>query len=80
MAKIIYTQSSVTERPTFYSQKFGNLLSDTYQTSVDQSSDGTWNAWFYNWSQNKADDFKLGFKSKKGATRWANEKLRERGI
>lgn len=77
--KIRYTQSTVSDRPTFYSQKFGNLLSDTYQTSVDQSSNGSWCAWFFNHSRNETD-FQLGFKTKKGATRWANEKLRKVGI
>lgn len=79
MTKITYTQSNVASRPTFWSKKFGNLLSDTYQTSVDQGSDGLWVAWFFNHSR-KEIDFRLGFKSRSAAARWANGKLREVGV
>lgn len=80
MTKIIYTQSKATNLPTFNSQKFGNLLADTYQASVDQSSDGTWAAWLLNWSREGKGEFRLGFKSKRAAIRWANSKLREVGV
>lgn len=80
MTKITYTQSTVAERPTFYSQKFGSLLGDTFQASVDQSESGTWNAWFINFSRNSETCFCFGLKSKSAATRWANDKLRERGV
>lgn len=80
MTKITYTQSNVASRPKFYSQKFGNLLSDTYQASVDQGSDGKWSAWVLNYSREGESEFRLGFRSKRAATRWANGKLRDLGI
>ncbi len=76
---IQYTKSSVSTRPTYRTEKFSNLLSDTYQAQVEQSTDDTWQSWFFNWSR-KESDFKLGLKSKLAAIRWANARLREVGV
>lgn len=78
--KIVYTKQKSTRRPTFCSQKFGNLLAYTFQGVVDQSSDGTWDGWMMNLSRKHDSDFRLGFKSRAAAARWTNDKLRERGI
>lgn len=77
---IKYIQSKVSERPTFRTEKFGNLLSDTYQAQVEQSTDGTWSGWLFNWSNKSCSEFRLGFGSKGAATRWANEKLKGVGV
>lgn len=77
---IKYVQSTVSSRPTFRTEKFGNLLSDTYQGEVDQARDGTWEGWMFNWSSKDRTEFKLGLKSKTAATRWVNSKLREVGV
>lgn len=71
---------SMADRPTFRTEKFGNLLSDTYQGEVCQSSDGTWNGWLLNYSRNGESEFKLGLRSKKSATRWVNSELKKLGI
>ena len=76
---IKYTRSTVSTRPTFTTEKYGNLLSDTYYAQVEQSSDDTWQGWLFNCSKNKAE-FRLGMKSKRAATRWANAQLKEVGV
>ena len=78
---IKYKQSTVASRPTFRTEKFGNLLSDTYQGEVSQSNeDGTWQGWRLNWSTIGDSVFRFGFKSRGAATRWVNDKLREIGV
>lgn len=78
--KITYTKQKFTRRPTFLSQKFGNLLAYTLQGMVEQDTDGSWDGWIINWSRKGQDDFRFGFKSRAAATRWTNDKLRERGV
>lgn len=80
MKRIQYKQAKYAPRPTFRTQRFGNLLSDTYQAEVDQSPDGSWSAWFFNLSNESRNDFKFGLKSMAAATRWANSKLRGVGV
>lgn len=77
---IKYTQSNVASRPTFRTEKFGNLLSDTYQGQVEQGSDELWAGWFFNLSNNSNTKFRLGLKSKGTATRWVNQQLRGVGV
>lgn len=76
---IKYTKSQVCDN-TYRTEKFGNLLSDTYQGQVEQGNDGSWAGWMFNWSNRTKTEFKLGMKSKKAATRWTNTKLREVGV
>jgi len=80
MSKITYTQSNVPSRQTFRTQKFSNLLSDTWQGEVYQAEDGTWTGWLLNWSNSHRDNCMFCFKTKKGATRWVNKSLRSVGI
>lgn len=75
---IQYTRSKVAGRPTFRTQKFGNLLSDTYQAEVHQSEDGTWSGWLMNLSRIGESQYRFGFGSRAAATRWTNKQLRER--
>lgn len=77
---IKYTKSTVAVRPTFRTEKFGNLLSDTYQGEVNQSPRNDWTGWLTNYSDPYKSEFKLGFKSKAAATKWVNEKLAEVGV
>ena len=77
---IKYTQSTVATRPTFRTEKFGNLLSDTYQGEVHQTDSGKWNGWVMNWSRIHDSLFKFEFSSKASATRWTNARLKELGI
>lgn len=79
-SKIIYTKQLHTRRPTFCSQKFGNLLSYTYQGVVERGSDGSWDGWIMNLSRKGQDEFRFNFKSRAAAARWTNDKLRERGV
>lgn len=66
---------------SWYTQNFGNLLSDTFQGSVSKDEhDGTWDAWVMNLSRGGKHKYKLGFKTKAPATRWVNQKLKEMGI
>lgn len=66
---------------SWYTQKFGNILSDTFQGSVSKDeADDTWDAWVMNLSRAGMSKRKLGFKTKAPATRWANKKLKEMGI
>ena len=86
---IKYEASPVLEN-VFRTQKFGNLLSDTYSAQVELSEDGTWLAWFTNHSRdgmnvndepyNGLTHLRFGFKSKTAAIRWANKMLRRAGL
>ena len=78
MTSIKWTKSTVSE--SYRTQRFGNLMSDTTQGEVDQSSDGTWCGWFTNHSNRQLTQFRLGFASKGAATRWVNAKLHENGV
>jgi hypothetical protein len=75
---IKWTKSTVSD--TYRTEKFGNMMCDTIQGEVDQSSDGTWCGWFTNHSDRSKTEFRLDFKSKGAATRWVNAKLRQRGV
>ena len=77
---IKYTQSTVAERPTFRTVKYGNMLSDTYQGEVHQDSDGKWTGWVYNWSNNSGSEFRFDFASRAAATRWVNSTLKNKGV
>jgi hypothetical protein len=79
MDKITYTESKINKN-IYRTERFGNLLSDTYQGEVDLDRDGTWSAWFFNHSDRHRTEFRLGFKTRAAAARWVNNKLRERGI
>lgn len=76
---IKWAKSTVSVRPTWQTQKFGNLLSDTYQGEVHQDSDG-WNGWVMNWSNNSKTIFKFRLASKQAAIRWVNNELRKMGV
>lgn len=75
---IKWTKSNISD--SWRTQKFGNLLSDTYQGSVDPSDDGTWSGWMMNLSRSGQSKFRLGFKSRGAATRWTNARLHEVGV
>lgn len=75
-----YTKSVVSIKPTYRTVVYGNLLSDSYQAEVSQSSDGTWSAWIMNLSNPKKSTFRLGYQSKGWATRWTNKQLKILGI
>lgn len=77
---IKYTQSTVSERPTFRTKKYGNLLSDTYQGEVHRDDNGKWTGWVYNWSNNGRSEFRFDFATRAAAARWVNAKLAARGI
>lgn len=76
---IKWEKSTVAPRPTYRTQKFGNMLSDTIQGEVSQSSDGTWSGWFTNHSNSQYTKFEF-FDTKYAATKWVNRKLREWGV
>jgi len=65
---------------SYRTQKFGNLLSDTYQGSVDPTVTGKWCGWFMDLSNSQYSKFRLNFASKGAAVCWVNRLLRERGI
>lgn len=65
---------------SFVTDKFGNLLSDTFQGCVDVDASGKWAGWFFNLSNPAHNKFKLGFGSRAVAARWVNGKLREVGV
>jgi hypothetical protein len=74
--QIKWTKSTISE--SYRTQKFGNLLSDTYQGSVDLNEDtGRWSGWFMDWSNAEYNKFRLNFASKRAAIRWVNARLRE---
>lgn len=78
--KIIYEdRSKYTNRPTFRTPRYGNLLSDTFQGEVHFNGDA-WSGWFMNLSDSNSyaypTEFRFDFRSKGAATRWVNNKLR----
>jgi len=75
-----YQQATAAARPTYRTAKFGNLLSDTWQGEVEQDTDGTWNGWLINYSQDNKGKFRLGFASRAAAARWVNQQLRNVGV
>lgn len=77
---IHYEQATAARRPTFRTPKYGNLLADTIQGSIDQGSDGEWAAWLDNLSDRRKSKFRLGFRSRAAAARWLNAQLRDAGI
>ena len=77
---IKYNEMKGWGRPTYRTPKYGNLLSDSYQGTVDQSGDGTWCGWFDNLSRKHMSEFRFGFKSRSAAARWVNNKLRKVGV
>ena len=76
---IKYTKSPIDEK-IFRTIKYGNVMSDTVQGEVDQSSDGTWCGWMTNHSDRSKTEFRLGFGSRAAAARWVNQKLRMYGV
>lgn len=68
------------DRETYRTPKYGNLLADSVQGTVDRSGDGTWCGWFDNYSNKSRSEFRLGFGSRAAAARWVNNKLREAGV
>lgn len=80
MVRIKYTKSNVASRPTYRTEKFGNLLSDTWQAEIYQMPEGDWSAWVMNLSNNSHTEFKVGLTSRAAAKRWASKKLREKGV
>jgi hypothetical protein len=79
-----HDKSEYTRRPTFRTEKFGSLLSDTYQGEVHQNDDKTWSGWFTNFTNPRSyahpTAFRLDFASRSAAARWVNGKLRDAGI
>jgi hypothetical protein len=65
---------------SWYTQRFGNLLSDTFQGNVSLMDDGTWDAWVINLSTSGKGKFRLGFRAKAPATRWVNAELKRIGV
>lgn len=79
MCSIHYRPSPITPN-TYRTQRFGNLLSDTYQGEVYLSEENGWCGFFFNWSRKNENKFRLNFKSRSAASRWVNDKLRKVGV
>jgi hypothetical protein len=79
MKPIKYTVSFIFPN-IFRTEKYRNLLSNTYQGEVMLNDNGTWTGWFMNLSVPGEGDFKTGIGSKSAATRWVNARLREVGV
>lgn len=75
ITKIEWTKSTVSE--SYRTQKFGNLLSDTFQGDVYPNSNDAWSGWLMNWSDSGKSQYRFDFISKRAAVRWVNKKLRE---
>lgn len=72
-------------RPTWTTERYGNILSDHFQGMVQQDEDGTFSGWFSNLSAPRrsapyGSDFRIDFGSRAAAARWVNRKLRAVGI
>jgi hypothetical protein len=76
MKIIKWTKSTVSEHHR--TEKFGNLLSDTYQGDVYSNNDSTWSGWLMNLSQTGGSLYRFDFISKRAAIKWVNSKLRKR--
>ncbi len=75
--KIKYTKSNVAANPTFRTEKFGNLMSDTYLGEVSQDEDGSWLGCFMNLSVVGEGKYRFNFASRAAASHWVNKHLRK---
>lgn len=76
ITKIEWTKSTVSDH--WRTEKFGNLLSDTFQGDVYPNSLGTWSGWLMNWSDSGKSQCRFDFISKRAAIRWINKLLKEK--
>ena len=67
-------------RPTWVTPKYGNLLADTIQGEVCIDGNDTFSGWFFNWSDSRRNEFRLGFATRGLAPSWVNTKLRAAGV
>lgn len=80
LSQIKYQEVRAAYRPTFRTIRYGNIMCDTVQGEVSLSVDGDWIGWFYNHSDTRKSEFKLGFGSRSAAARWVNKLLRQKGV
>lgn len=77
--KPIFRRVKGARHEKYQTQKFGNLLAPTIYAELEADGDGFWSAWVFN-SDRPQSDFRIDFRSREAARRWAVETLRKYGV
>ncbi len=77
--KPVFRRVTGSRHEKYRTQTFGNLLAPKVYAEIETFGDGDWMAWVYNTDRPRAD-FRLDFKTKETARRWAVSKLKQYGI
>lgn len=85
MAKIVFKRAKSSKHPmTWRTVKFGNLMAYGVQAelsmNVEGPYEGEWTAWVFYDEPGRRDDFRIDFRSREAARRWAVKKLKQHGV